>query len=185
LLTLRQLADSFTLAADAQAIGDRLIAEVPRFAHLSQARLVYLASQPTVTLHGNPCWACVVNPSVQGPLTRFFDWVLASMAAPLLEWDEPDFVVLIDAAVWSTLDALRRERLIYHELRHIVARETEYGVPKLDAEGRPMLRLVAHDIEAFEDEIATYGIEACGLEDACIAIADGLAVDRRRKTSAA
>ncbi len=182
---MRQLADSFALAPEAQAIGDRLIADVERLAHLGQARLVYMASQPLVTLHGIPSNACVVQPAVQGPLKRWFDWALAGFAAPVLEWDEPDFVILIDAAVWGTLDARRRERLIYHELRHIVARETEYGVPKLDAEGRPMLRLVAHDIEAFEDEIATYGIEVCGLEDACVAIADGLAVDRRRKASAA
>jgi hypothetical protein len=42
-----------------------------------------------------------------------------------------------------------------------------------------MLRLVPHDIEAFEDEITTYGIEICGLEDACIAIAEGVRIDRR------
>jgi hypothetical protein len=43
-----------------------------------------------------------------------------------------------------------------------------------------MLRLVPHDIEAFEDEVTTYGVEVCELEDACIAIAEGVRVDRRK-----
>lgn len=182
---MRQLADSFALAVEARTIGTRLIADSPMFAHLGQARLLYLASQPLVSLRGAACNACIVQPSMQGPLKRFFDWVLASTAAPDLDWEEPDFVILFDAAAWSTLDAIGKERLVYHELRHVAARENEYGVPKLDSEGRPMLRLTPHDAEFFHDEVATYGIETCALEDACVALAEGAHVDRARKTSAA
>jgi len=141
-------------------------------------------SQPEVRLHGSQKWAIVAIPSVQGPLSRLFDWMLAQLCAPLLEWEEADFVVLIDAAIWSTLDAVRQERLIYHELCHVVARENEYGVPKLDAEGRPMLRLVPHDAEFFHDEVERYGIEVCQLEDTCLAIAEGVRVDRRNAEKA-
>jgi hypothetical protein len=182
---LRQLEDSFALAPEARAICARLLERVDRFAHLGQARFVCLASQPAVTLRGAECAAIVTVPMVQGPLKRLFDWLIASTCAPVLAWEEPDFLILIDAAVWSTLDAVRQERLMFHELCHVVARENEYGVPKLDAEGRPMLKLVPHDVEVFHDEIATYGPETCGIEDACLAIAEGIRAERRRRTDAA
>jgi hypothetical protein len=176
---VQQLADSFSLAEDAQAIAVKLIEECDVFAHLSQARFACLLSQPAVTLQGDARMAIVCIPTVQGPLKRFFDWVVAYIATPVLDWEEPDFLIVIDAACWPGLDAVRKERLVFHELKHVVARETEYGVPKLDREGRPMLRLVKHDIEAFEDEIVRYGISVCALEDACIAIAEGVRKDRR------
>jgi hypothetical protein len=152
---------------------------------LSQARFVCVLSQPAVTLQGTERAAIVAIPTVQGPLKRLFDWHVAQLAAPVLDWEEPDFLIVIDAAVWSTLvEAMRKERLIYHELSHVVARENEHGVPKLDREGRPMLRLVPHDAEFFHDEVAKYGIAVCGLEDACVAIAEGVRRDRLRQRRA-
>jgi hypothetical protein len=129
--------------------------------------------------------AIVGVPRAQGPFSRLFDWMVAQLCASVCEWEEPDFLILVDAAIWPSLDPMRKERLMFHELCHVVARENEYGVPRLDAEGRPMLRLVPHDVEAFEDEITTYGIEVCGLESACVAIAEGAALDRRRRQKSA
>lgn len=182
---MRQLEDSFALAPDAKAIADRLIEADSRFAHLAQLRFACILSQPLVSLHGAPCNALIGVPTAQGAFKRMFDWMIAELCAPVLEWDEPEFLILIDAAIWPSLDAVRRERLMFHELKHVVARENEFGVPKLDAEGRPMLRLTPHDVEVFEDEITTYGIEVCGLEDACVAIAEGAALDRRRRQKSA
>lgn len=156
-----------------------------RFAHLSQARWVALLSQPTVTLRGAECNALVGVPSNQGPFSRLFTWMVAQLCATVCDWEEPDFLILLDAAIWPSLDAVRKERLIYHELCHVVARENEYGVPRLDAEGRPMLKLVPHDAEFFHDEVARYGPEICSLEDACIALAEGARGERVRNTPAA
>lgn len=178
-LIVRQLEDSFALAPDAQAICVRLIEEVDAFAHLGQALFACVLSQPLVSLRGDECNALVGVPTMQGPFKRMSDWMFAQVCAPVLDWEEPDFLVLIDAAVWSTLDAVRQERLMFHELKHVVARENEYGVPKLDAEGRPMLRLQRHDEEFFHDEVTRYGAHVCGLEDAALAIADGIRKDRR------
>lgn len=155
-----------------------------RFAHLAQARFACVLSQPEVRLHGSMCHALVGIPTVQGPFGRLFTWMLASLLQPVLEWEEPDFVILIDAAAWPSRDAVRQERLIYHELRHVVARENEYGVPRLDAEGRPMLRLVPHEAEFFLDEVERFGVQACDLEDACVAIAEGVRLDRRKAAEA-
>jgi hypothetical protein len=134
-------------------------------------------------LHGAACYAFIAQPSVQGPLSKLFTWMLAGACARELEWEEPDFVIVIDAAIWPTLDALRKERLMYHELRHIAARENEYGVPTLDKEGRAMLKLVPHDAEFFHDEVSRYGLEVCGLEETAIAIAEGIATDKPREAS--
>lgn len=182
---MRQLEDSFALASEAQGICVQLVERVDRFAHLGQARFAVLASQPVVTLRGAECAAIVTVPMVQGPLKRLFDWLIAGTCAPLLEWEEPDFLILVDAAIWSTLDAVQKERLMFHELCHVVARETEYGVPKLDSEGRPMLKLVPHDVEVFHEEVATYGPETCGIEEVCLSIAEGIRAERRRRTDAA
>jgi len=176
---IQQLHDNFALASDVQAIATRLIDEVDRFAHLGQARFVCLGSQPTVTLRGAQCNAIVTMASVQGPMRRLFDWMVAYFAAPVLDWDEPDFLIIVDAAVWSTLDTVRQERLVFHELCHVVAIENEYGVPKLDNEGRPMLKVVPHDIEYFHGELERYGLAVCGAEDAATSIAAGFRIDQR------
>lgn len=144
-----------------------------------------MLSQPAVTLRGSACNALVGVPSTQGAFARLFIWMVAGLAAPVCEWEEPDFLILLDAAIWPSLDVVRKERLMFHELCHVVARENEYGVPRLDAEGRPMLRLVPHDAEFFHDEVARYGPEICSLEDTCIAIAEGARAERRSKTDAA
>lgn len=133
-----------------------------------------------MTLQGVERRAIVTLPHVQGPLKRLFDWMIASLCAPELDWEEPDFLIVLDAAIWPTLTAVRQERLVYHELCHVVARENEHGVPKLDNEGRPMLKVVPHDAEFFFDEVERYGVEDCDLEDACLAIAEGARRDRKR-----
>lgn len=151
------------------------------FSHLAQMRYVCMFSERTVMLRGWPCNAFICDPKVQGALGPLFQWMLATAVSRVLEMDEPEYLVMIDAAIWPGLDALEQERLMFHELRHLRARENEYGVPKLDPEGRPMLRLVPHDIEVFEDEVAYYGPTICGIQDALPAIAEGLAVEKRSR----
>lgn len=94
--------------------------------------------------------------------------------------DDPDFLVLIDRAIWSSLDETRRERLVYHERCHVVARENEYGVPTLDRAGRPRLALRPHDAEVFYAEILRYGAAVTDSEELAIAIAEGEARRRLR-----
>jgi hypothetical protein len=83
-----------------------LIEHESTFAHIAQAQLVCLMSEPTPMLHGAPCWAFISQPSVQGPLSKLFTWMLAGACARELEWEEPDFVIVIDAAISTSL--LRR-----------------------------------------------------------------------------
>jgi hypothetical protein len=180
---MHQLPDSYRYAADAQEILARLVLERPEFGHLTQARVLCVLSERQPMLHGNPCIAHIGAPSVQGPYSWLFDWLLERFLADPLENQTLDYLVLIDAALWPTFDDVQRERLIYHELCHLQPKEDTHGRGiRLGNDGRPLLKVVPHDIEAFDEEIRRYGPRVVGIEDTCVAIADGLAAERARDT---
>lgn len=182
---MKQFADSFARCTEAEAIAARLVTAVPHFAHLAEARLLFVASQRQPVLHGHPCQACVVKPYVQGPLRWFFDWALAGFGRELWDGDEPDYVVLIDASLFASYDETRREWLIYHELRHVEQQNDDNGIPKFSKEdGRPMWKLVPHDAEFFFDEVERYGPEVAGQVEATIALASGHEAARARAEAA-
>lgn len=179
---MTQLPDSYRYAIDAQAILGKLVLERAEFGHLAQARILCLFSERQPVLHGNPCEAHIGAPSVQGPYAWLFDWLLERFLAEPLEGQSLDYLVLIDAALWPSKSALEQERLIYHELCHLQPKEDTQGRGiRLGNDGRPLLKVVPHDIEAFHEEIRRYGPEVCEIQDACVAIADGLVVERERK----
>lgn len=179
---MEQFADSFKLADAPQVIAARLVADEPEFAHLGLARLACVFSERELWLHGGQKAALIAAPGyVQGPIRHLLTWLVVGMVAPLFAWEEPDFLILVDRAIWDSLDDVRRERLIYHELSHVQAKETEFGTPKLGQDGRPMLKLVPHDSEIFHAELVRYGLEVCGQEDLALAIVEG---ERRRRASA-
>lgn len=178
---MKHFADSFAELPAAAEIAARLITVVPHFAHLEEARLLCIGSQRQPMLHGHPCQAFVAKPGVQGPFTWLFDWLLAGFARERFEWEDPDFVVLFDAALWQTYDAEHREWLVYHELRHIEQRTDEHGIPKFSKDdGRPMWRTVPHDAEFFFDEVERYGPEITGQVEATIALASGARAAEKR-----
>jgi len=57
-----------------------------------------------------------------------------------------DFSIWFALDVWATLDDYQRDALAYHELMHC----------RFDDAGKPML--VDHDVEVFNNEIATFGL---------------------------
>lgn len=181
---MKQFPDSYRVLPEARELAARLIGSVPHFGHLSDCRLLVVASERQPVLHGHPCQAFVAQPHVQGPFSWLFAWLLASFARDQFRWEDPDFVIVIDAALWSSYDDAHREWLVYHELRHVEQRtEAETGIPKFSKEdGRPMWRLVPHDAEFFFDEVERYGPEITGHVEATVALASGAqaAADRRR-----
>ena len=183
---MRQFDDSYALNADAAVIARQLIESISMFAHLGEARILYISSQRQPMLHGHPCQAFVAEPRVQGPFRPLFDWMLAGLGADVFEQEEPDLVVMIDAALWQSFDAEHREWLVYHELRHVEQKcDPETGLPKFSKEdGRPMLRIVSHDAEFFFDEVERYGPDTTGQVEATIALASGGEAASRRREAA-
>lgn len=184
---VEQFADSYALADDAQAIAAKLVEALPEFAFLAQARVAWLFSERALVLRGTPARAVITKPVVQGFLRPFFEWSVVNLTEPLFGREEPDFLVLVDRALWTGDSDIRHEHLVYHELCHIKAVETEFGVPKLGEDGRPRLQLVSHDTETFHAEIRRYGVEVCDLGEHVIAIVDGqkAAADRGQQDAGA
>lgn len=176
--------DSVSLAAEPQAIAARLIETFEEFAHLQEAEplLLYLFSQRALVVRGALAGACVCLPRWQGPLGLVAAWLIAQFGAVQFGAAlDPEFIVLFDAPIWSSLDAVGRERLVFHELKHIQPQENEFGVIRRSKEtGKPLLKLVPHDTELFDDELVRYGVEVCGAEHTAHAIVEGEARKRRR-----
>lgn len=178
---MQEFPDSFALAADAQVVMATLIARLDDFAHLHEARIACLWSERVPMLHGHPCRAFIGEPRVQGPMRPWFEWALAQFCASLFHGEPPDFVMVIDHAVFVSLDDEQRERLLYHELSHLVAKEDEFGIAKLGDDGRLLLKTIPHDFEFFDAEVRRYGPDVCDLAPAAIAIADGLRAAQQRR----
>lgn len=179
---MRHLADSYTLLPEARELATDLIATCDEFRHLALAQpaVLYVLSQPQLFLRGQPANACIVTNRVQAPqpmkgLSAFL------LAQTLGAGDDPEFVVFFDAAIWSTLDLERRERLIFHELSHLTQRLTDDGELRFTDDGRPVLALVHHDYEFFDAEVRRYGPIVCELDAAAIAIAEGHREAQARK----
>lgn len=69
----------------------------------------------------------------------------------------PQFLVVLDAGFWSEAGPLEREALVFHELRHVQQGIDKWGALKFDRDGLPVFKIVGHDIEAFNAEVARYG----------------------------
>lgn len=194
---MNQLPDTYGLASDAQALIARLIAHernpvaeaqgrIERlFRILDDARILCVHCERQVMLRGWPVQAFIAEPRVQGPFSALFDWMLATLAAPLFETEPPDFVIVIDATTWRGLSDVGRERLLYHELQHVDVRLDEYGIEKRDPDdGRLKLRLRPHHHEFFTEEVLRYGPEVCQVTEAGLAIAEGYRREERRRGKA-
>jgi len=177
---VEQFADSYRLAKEPQALVERLRL-LPEFAHLRGSRIVCVFSERVPMLRGFPCAAFIGEPRVQGAFRPLFDWMVAQLCRPLLGAEDPEFLVIVDAALWPSLEKVQRERLVYHELCHLKAKENpETGEPRLHEDGRPQLQVVPHDVEIFEAEVARYGPEVCDLDALCTAIVEGQKRARKR-----
>jgi hypothetical protein len=178
------MSERFELAADPQGILERQRAERPELSHLSDAKVVCIFTAVTpLLLRGWPCYAFVAQPTVQGPMRSWFDWLVEAFCYPVLQGDEPEFVILFDANLWAEMTEERRDRLVYHELLHIQTRNDEHGVPRF-IRGKLALRLVPHDRELFDAELLRYGAKAIGHGDLAGVIRDGETSRRQQKREA-
>lgn len=76
----------------------------------------------------------------------------------------PDFTITIDAGFAATCDDWSFCALIEHELCHAAQDVDDEGEPRFDREGRPVFRLITHDVEQFDDVVERYGARAANVE---------------------
>jgi len=74
----------------------------------------------------------------------------------IVPWDA---VIDVAARIWSNLDPRQRLGLLDHQLAHLVVPEDERGKPKLDTDGRPILRNRNHDwnLGGFREVVQRHG----------------------------
>lgn len=78
--------------------------------------------------------------------------------------DTPDFIITIDAAFAADADDWAFCALIEHELCHAAQDVDPFGEPRFDREGKPLFRVVGHDVEQFHDVVERYGAVAAGVD---------------------
>lgn len=164
---------AFSLAAQPQALVTRLIRELGDFTHLREARIVCVRSEPALMLKGQKVNAFIGRVRCSGTSGPLLSYLLWAFCADVCGAEEPEFLIVFDGAIWDGLDDEHRERLVFHELSHLVQQLDEDDCPKEDKDGRPVLAVVFHDYEFFDAEVRRYGPETCALVGAAVAIADG------------
>lgn len=95
--------------------------------------------------------ACM--PRVTGSLAGLFDQLLEDTIGY-----RPDFLIRINAEWWDQASDREREILIFHEVKHCGQAVDRYGAPRFTREtNAPVLAMVSHDLEEFNDVVARYG----------------------------
>jgi hypothetical protein len=176
---------TYRLAHQPQVVMTRLIQQLDTFAHLTSAEIACIFSEDTLMVRGAQAWAFVTMPTVQGVQRGVFEYFMGQLLADWFPDDLPEFVIYFDRPRWDGLDDLRRERLVFHELKHIQQKTDDCDVPLFHKKtGEPLLKLVHHDTELFDEELTRYGVEVCEADHTAIAIAQGEDNLRRRRAVA-
>lgn len=180
--------DTYALHPEGQAMVTRLRSIDPDFRDLRDARIVVVGSQKQPMYRGVPCQAFICQPASRGgPLRDVHNFLFERLCASVLGDNvEPEWVIVLDVALWASFDAKQRQHLISHELQHLRCKEDpETGERRLDDDGRPQLRLVPHDYELFQKEVRDHAAEIDELPALAQDIAEGLrrANGRRKRAS--
>jgi hypothetical protein len=134
----------------------------PRHEHLADAKIAWLWTTAENTARDKAVAGECRQP---GPPSK--KWQSAQSRWLLRHWfgdDEWDFIITISAPYAEFADDWSFCALIEHELCHAAQDIDMNGEPRFDREGRPMFRLVGHDVEQFHDVVERYGAAASGVD---------------------
>lgn len=86
-------------------------------------------------------------------------WQKARMEQQMHEWfgEVPKFIITLAADYCSQCSDAEFCALVEHELYHIAQATDEFGAPKFNKEGQPVLKLRGHDVEEFVGVVRRYG----------------------------
>lgn len=131
--------------------------ELDEHKHIKENELLieYLIDSGMEKKGGKRVLATVHQPMVQGKLRRLFDQLLLDWFE--LEDGRLDYLIVIDGEFWRDASDREREALMYHELCHIKQALDDFGSPRFNNEGKPVMMLVDHDVSAFNAEVERYG----------------------------
>lgn len=86
-------------------------------------------------------------------------WQKARMEQQMHEWfgEVPKFIITLAADYCAQCTDLEFCALVEHELYHIGQAKDEFGAPKFNKEGQPVLAMRGHDVEEFVGVVRRYG----------------------------
>lgn len=103
-------------------------------------------------------------------------WQKARMEQQMHEWfgEVPKFIITLAADYCSQCSDLEFCALVEHELYHIAQATDDFGAPKFNKEGQPVLKLRGHDVEEFVGVVRRYGasVEVQEMVDAANKLAE-------------
>lgn len=140
-------------------IGAQLIAEDgalhnPDHAHLADADLEVLWASGGYEKAGR-----TVAGTAELVQFRAGGWQRARQEEQMVDWfgRVPKWLITLDAAHSAQCSDAAWCALVEHELYHIAQALDDFGAPRFNKDGQPVLMLQAHDVEEFVGVVRRYG----------------------------
>jgi len=89
-------------------------------------------------------------------------WQKSRMQQQMHDWfgEVPRFIITLARDYCSECSDLDFCAFVEHELYHIAQAQDEFGAPKFNKEGQPVLTMRGHDVEEFVGVVRRYGANA-------------------------
>ncbi|ATZ96710.1 hypothetical protein DYD83_15820 [Dickeya fangzhongdai] len=126
----------------------------PDHEHLAGADIAFLWASNAFEKKGR-----AVLGQCEEVMMRAGGWQKARMEQQMYEWfgRVPQFIITLAADYCAECNDLEFCALLEHELYHITQAVDQFGAPKFNKEGRPVLKLRGHDVEEFVGVVRRYG----------------------------
>lgn len=129
----------------------------PDHFHLLEADIRFMWASSAFTKQGR-----TVLGQAEEVAMRAGGWQKARMQQQMHEWfgEVPRFIITLAGDYCSECSDLDFCALVEHELYHIAQAQDEFGAPKFNKEGQPVLTMRGHDVEEFVGVVRRYGASA-------------------------
>jgi len=126
----------------------------PDHTHLIDADIKFMWATEAFTKKGR-----TVLGQAEEVMMRAGGWQKARMVQQMHEWfgSVPSYIITLAADYCSQCTDLEFCALVEHELYHISQKMDEFGAPKFNKEGLPLLCMRGHDVEEFVGVVRRYG----------------------------
>jgi hypothetical protein len=124
-------------------------------AHLADVSLTFLWAAESFDRQGRR-----VVGQAEELMFRCGPWQRARQEQQMADWfgTVPDFVITLAADFCREADDVTWCALVEHELYHVAPKLNEFGSPRFDRFGAPMVGIRGHDVEEFVGVVQRYGV---------------------------
>lgn len=126
----------------------------PDHVHLLEADIRFMWASSAFTKKGR-----TVLGQAEEVAMRAGGWQKARMQQQMYEWfgEVPKYIITLAGDYCTECSDMDFCALIEHELYHIAQAVDDFGSPKFNKEGQPVLTMRGHDVEEFVGVVRRYG----------------------------